>query len=234
MNLVLHPTSSDRSVPFQSKARKRLNSGKTRPSANGTPVPGPSVHPTSQADASVSRSSTLIVPSPDPHNHRRARRALITPALQMNITPLIPSNHRIRRRWNRITLVLSSPMLSGTTAHIRPEMRVGIPNPLSHPYSHSTALMNPGMRITLLGISPRRPPFGPGPRTPRTITSNRKTGLQKLSTNPSNSNNLSLTTGMAQASGRRSPSYQILKPSPVRVNIRLPRPSNHENSRHPR
>jgi hypothetical protein len=54
MNLVLHPTSSDRSVPFQAKTRKRLSSGKTRPSDNGTPGPGPSVHPTSQADASVS------------------------------------------------------------------------------------------------------------------------------------------------------------------------------------
>lgn len=56
MNLVLHPTSSDRSVPFQSKARKRLNSTKTRPSTNGTPVPGPNANPTSQADTSVSRS----------------------------------------------------------------------------------------------------------------------------------------------------------------------------------
>jgi hypothetical protein len=54
MNLVLHPTSSDRSVPFQSKARKRLNSGKARPSDNETPGPGPSAHPTSQADTSVS------------------------------------------------------------------------------------------------------------------------------------------------------------------------------------
>lgn len=136
MNLVLHPTSSDRSVPFQAKARKRLNSGKTRPSANGTPVPGPSVHPASQADASVSRSSILIVP-PLTLTHRRARRALITPILRITITLLIPSNHRIRRRWNpRITLVPSKPVLSGTTAHINPEMRVGIPNPLSHPYSH--------------------------------------------------------------------------------------------------
>ena len=63
MNLVLHPTSSDRSVPFQSKARKRLNSTKARPSTNGTPVPGPSAHPTSQADTSVSRSKHPDHPS---------------------------------------------------------------------------------------------------------------------------------------------------------------------------
>jgi len=101
MNLVLHPTSSDRSVPFQSKARKRLNSIKARPSTNGTPVPGPSAHPTSQADTSVSRSKHLIVPSPDTpdtHSHRREPRIPITPVLQMTITLLIPSNHRIRRR----------------------------------------------------------------------------------------------------------------------------------------
>ena len=62
MNLVLHPTSSDRSVPFQAKARKRLNSGKVRPSDNETPGPGPSAHPTSQADTSVSRSKYTDVP----------------------------------------------------------------------------------------------------------------------------------------------------------------------------
>ena len=59
MNLVLHPTSSDRSVPFQGKTRKRLNSSKARPNDNETPGPGPSAHPTSQADASVSRSTHL-------------------------------------------------------------------------------------------------------------------------------------------------------------------------------
>jgi hypothetical protein len=53
MNLVLHPTSSDRSVPFQAKARKRLNSSKSRPTDNETAAPGPSVHPTSQAETSV-------------------------------------------------------------------------------------------------------------------------------------------------------------------------------------
>jgi len=63
MNLVLHPTSSDRSVPFQSKARKRLNSTKVRQNTNGTPVPGPSAHPTSQADTSVSRSKHPDHPS---------------------------------------------------------------------------------------------------------------------------------------------------------------------------
>lgn len=60
MNLVLHPTSSDRSVPFQGKARKRPNSSKTRPSEE---TPGPNVHPTSQAEASVSRSKLPDDPS---------------------------------------------------------------------------------------------------------------------------------------------------------------------------
>ena len=76
MNLVLHPTSSDRSVPFQTKARKRLNSVKARPSENGTPGPGPSAHPTSQADTSVSRSKNTNVFSPDVLVHRRVRRTL--------------------------------------------------------------------------------------------------------------------------------------------------------------
>ena len=101
MNLVLHPTSSDRSVPFQAKARKRLNSGKVRPSDSETPGPGPSAHPTSQADISVSRSKHTDDLSPDAHAHRRALRALVTPILQITIILLIPSNHRIRRRWNQ-------------------------------------------------------------------------------------------------------------------------------------
>lgn len=58
MNLVLHPTSSDRSVPFQAKARKRLNSSKTRPGDNETPGPGPSAHPTSQAETSEGATTT--------------------------------------------------------------------------------------------------------------------------------------------------------------------------------
>lgn len=119
-------------------------------------------------------------------------------------------------------------------AHINPEMDVGIPNPLSLPYSHSTALMKPGMRTALLGISLRRLLFGPGPRTQRMITSRRKIDHRNLSTNPFNSSNLSPTTGTAPASGRRSLSYQIPKASPVRANIRLPGLSNHENSPPPR
>lgn len=101
MNLVLHPTSSDRSVPFQTKARKRPNSSKVRPSDNETAGPGPSAHNTSQADTSVSRSKYTDVPSPDAHAHRRALRALITPLLQITIILLIPSNHRIRPPWNQ-------------------------------------------------------------------------------------------------------------------------------------
>ena len=179
--------------------------------------------------------STLIVPSPDTHTHRRARQALIMPIHRIAITPLIPSNHRTRRRWSQqITLVLNRQMPNGTTAHISPEMDVGIPNPLSHPYSHTTASTNPGMRTTLLGISLKRLPFGPGPRIPRMITSRRKTDPKNLSTNPFNSNSPSPTTGMARASGRRSPSYQTLKASPVRENTRLPRLNNHENSLRPR
>lgn len=57
MNLVLHPTSSDRSVPFQAKARKRLNSSKTRPGEE-TPGPGQSTHPTSQAETSEGATSS--------------------------------------------------------------------------------------------------------------------------------------------------------------------------------
>ncbi|KAF9651073.1 hypothetical protein BDM02DRAFT_3111084 [Thelephora ganbajun] len=58
MNLVLHPTSSDRSVPFQAKGRKRLNSGKAKPSDNGTPGPASSLHPTTQTDAPESATSS--------------------------------------------------------------------------------------------------------------------------------------------------------------------------------
>jgi len=119
-------------------------------------------------------------------------------------------------------------------AHINPEMDVGIPNPLSLPYSHSTALMNLGMRTILLAISPRRLLFGPGPRTRRTITAKRKIDHRNLSTNPFNSSNLSPTTGTGQVSGRRSQSYQIPKVSPVRANIPLPGLSSHENNPHPR
>jgi len=119
-------------------------------------------------------------------------------------------------------------------ARIKLEMDVGIPNPLSLPYSHSTALMEPGMRTALLGISLRRLLFGPGPRTPRTIASRRKIDHQNLPTNPFNSTNLSPTTGTTRASGRTSPSYLTPKVSPVRVNIPPPGLSNRESSQPPR
>lgn len=165
---------------------------------------------------------------------RKALRAPTMPVLQTTIILPIPSSHRIRRRWNqRIILVLSSPLPSGTIAHISPEMGVRIPSPLSHPYSHSTALMN-GKRTALLGISLRRLLFGPGPRTPRLITLTQRTDHRNLSTSPFNSSNLNLTTGTARANGRRSPSYRTPKASPVRANTRLPRLSNHESRRHPR
>jgi len=166
---------------------------------------------------------------------RKALRAPIMPVLQTTIILLIPSNHHIRRRWNqRISLVLSNPLPSGTIAHISPEMGVRTLNPLSRLYSRSTALMKPGMRTPLLGISLRRLLFGPGPRTPRMITSTQKTDHRNLSTSPFNSSNLNLITGTARASGKRSLSYQTLKASPVRANTRPPRLSTRENRRHPR
>lgn len=107
------------------------------------------------------------------------------------------------------------------------------PNPPSHLYNHSTALTKHGRRIALLGTSPRRLHFGPGPRTPRMITSTQKMDHRNLSTSPFNSRSLSLITGMVRASGRRSLSYRIPKVSLAKAKIRLQRLSNHENNRHP-
>ena len=109
-------------------------------------------------------------------------------------------------------------------------MCVRTPNPISLPYSHSTVLMKLGMRTLLLGISLRRLLFGPGPRTPHMITPRQKIDYRNPSISPFNNSNHSPTTGMARPSGRRFPSYQTPKSSRVKVDARLPRPSNHENN----
>jgi hypothetical protein len=66
------------------------------------------------------------------------------------------------------------------------------------------------MRTALLGLNLRRLHFGPGPRMLLRTTSRQEVDHRSLSTNLFNNSNHSPTTGMAQASGRRSPSCLTL------------------------